>query len=136
MAVFRGAALKDAIAKGLVKGFGSPGNGRGGKAINLASSVGGSKAHSKPVGHTNNGNIRHGKAFGIYGNGKSLGHGSVRTGKAFGIHGNGKSLGHGSLRTGKAFGTGGRSGIGHGIYGVGTGLRVSGGLWRTGRTHW
>ena len=69
VAVFRGFALKD-----VVKGFGSLGNRRGGKAINLASSVGSSEAHAKPVGHSNNRNIRHGKAFGIHGNGKSLGH--------------------------------------------------------------
>ena len=72
VAVFRGAALKAAIAKGVVKGFGSLGNRCGGKAINLASSVGSSKAHAKPVGHINNGNIRHGKAFGFHGNGKCV----------------------------------------------------------------
>jgi len=35
VAVFRGAALKQAIAKGLVKGFGGAGNGRSGKSLSL-----------------------------------------------------------------------------------------------------
>ena len=80
--MFRGAALKDAIAKGVVKGFGSLVNKRGRKAIKFASSVGSSKAHTilKPPGHFNTGNIS--------GNGKHLrtvGHVSDCTGIALGF---------------------------------------------------
>ena len=105
VAVFRGAALKDAIAKGVVKGFGSLSSGRSGKALNLGSS-GNINAHGlvKSVGNANFGNSRTGKAI-------NLGTNILNNHK-------GKYFGNG--RSGKALGLGSSSGIGNGISGVGS----------------